>query len=246
MPSLRVSAEIQAEIDRQIDSGEPHERLDGFQIVGLFARRKKDVDRNCPECVEGRTIAKGNVPEGLPCARCNETGVLGGAQAACLRHRGLDAIAVARVSNERELAVAEAHGTITVDEYRWSQLTERERRAVIDHELTHFEIVEEGLKIRQHDFEVGWFHAVAQRHGESSQERIQARRLLASDVGQLYFPGMEPEPETFSEAHDKGLSRAADRILRGESTLAEESGEVPRRKRPRISSPRSIEIEVLT
>ena len=155
MPSLKLSPEVQREIDAQTAEGEPHGRLANFTIIGIFARRKQDRDRACPECVEGVTIARGNVPEGLQCARCNATGQIGGPTAACLRHRGLDAIAVARRANERELLIGECHGIVTVDEFRWGQLTERERKAVVDHELTHFERSEDGenLSIRQHDWE---------------------------------------------------------------------------------------------
>ncbi len=42
--------------------------------------------------------------------------------------------------------------------------------------------------MRPHDFEVGWFEEVAERHGEHSAEALQAATLVGS---QFYFPGFE-------------------------------------------------------
>ena len=36
---------------------------------------------------------------------------------------------------------------------------------------------------------------IAAEFGEDSVERIQARKLLADEIGQLFFPGMEPAPK---------------------------------------------------
>lgn len=43
-----------------------------------------------------------------------------------------------------------------------------------------------GLKMRRHDFQVGWFHEIAERHGKESIELMQAQQLF-DERGQLYF-----------------------------------------------------------
>jgi hypothetical protein len=42
------------------------------------------------------------------------------------------------------------------------------------------------LTLRRHDFQAGWFHEIAQRHGEASPEVRSAKQLMAG-TGQLYF-----------------------------------------------------------
>lgn len=87
----------------------------------------------------------------------------------------------------RVLGVADAQ--MMLDGDRWVLLSREEQMAVIDHELTHLEPtgdIDDGgrpkLKLREHDIEVGWFEDVAERHGEHSQERQQARQLASSSV----------------------------------------------------------------
>ena len=42
------------------------------------------------------------------------------------------------------------------------------------------------IKLRKHDFQVGWFHEIARRHGEHSVEVRQCRELV-SEQGQTYL-----------------------------------------------------------
>lgn len=90
---------------------------------------------------------------------------------------------------------------ILVDGDKWEEWTEEEQIAVVDHQLTHIEIVLDGikpaldshgrpkLKNRPHDHSHGWFDEVAERNGEHSQEVQQARRVV-EECEQLYFAGM--------------------------------------------------------
>jgi hypothetical protein len=47
------------------------------------------------------------------------------------------------------------------------------------------------IVMRKHDFEFGWFTAVAARHGAHSMERQQAQEILCQ-AGQFYWPGIAP------------------------------------------------------
>lgn len=170
-------------IEDYCEPGEPHERLADFEIAGMFARPN----------AEAKTKEGDDVP----------------ARGACVNVRGRPAIAYAKRNSPRDVAQGASHAVIVVDEWRWDKLTDLERKAVIDHELTHLEVdrAKGRIVMRQHDFEVGWFEAVAARHGESSQERIQARALLSTPAAQLYFPGMEPDgTEEWDEINDSAVN----------------------------------------
>lgn len=94
----------------------------------------------------------------------------------------------------RVLGVADAQ--MMLDGDRWVLLSREEQMAIIDHELAHLELTGEAddggrpkLKMRHHDIEIGWFEDVEQRHGDSSQERQQARQLIATST---IFKGIAP------------------------------------------------------
>jgi hypothetical protein len=124
-----------------------------------------------------------------------------------LKHQGYPAGAVVRITPLKDRAVGIADATIVIDRAGWLALSQRQRDALIDHELTHLTRVtdkESGdpvfdaldrpkLAMRRHDHQFGWFDEVAQRHGEASPEVRQARHLMESS-GQLYFD-FEPRAE---------------------------------------------------
>jgi hypothetical protein len=117
-----------------------------------------------------------------------------------LKHQGYPAQAVARIVPTRDRALGMADANIIVDRSNWLTLSQRQRDALVDHELTHLTRVlddETGrplcdvldrpkLSMRRHDFQAGWFHEIAQRHGDASQEVRSAKQLMAG-AGQLYF-----------------------------------------------------------
>lgn len=127
-----------------------------------------------------------------------------------LKHQGYAAGAIVRITPLKDRALGMADATIVVDRAGWLALSQRQRVALLDHELTHLEVKtdeEEGAKdpvivfdalgrpkllMRKHDHQFGWFDEVAQRHGEASPEVRQARVLMESS-GQLYF---DFEPRT--------------------------------------------------
>lgn len=117
-----------------------------------------------------------------------------------LTHQGYAAQAVCRLTPTRDRALGVADAVIVVDRANWLTLSQPQKEALIDHELTHLERVvddETGkpkfdavnrpkLAIRKHDRQLGWFDEVARRHGEASPEMRQAKQLITS-TGQLYF-----------------------------------------------------------
>ena len=124
-----------------------------------------------------------------------------------ITHNGVKCAGLAKITSLRERALGMPDAVVIVDGDRWPAWDEGRRRALLDHELQHFEIQHEPdslfpkaddlgrpkLKIRPHDFEVGWFKDVAGRHGEASFEVEQAKTLLDSR-GQMVFPWAPEAP----------------------------------------------------
>lgn len=116
-----------------------------------------------------------------------------------LKHGGYPAAALARIVSERDRAAGMCDAQIILDQSSYRRMTDKERDALLDHELHHFEVVQDKsgaprmdtnerpkLRIRKHDHQFGWFDAIADRHGEHSVEVKQAKQLV-DDTGQLYF-----------------------------------------------------------
>lgn len=116
-----------------------------------------------------------------------------------LKHGGYPAAALARVVSERDRAAGMCDAQIILDQSSYRRMTEKQRDALIDHELHHFEVMPDKsgaprmdtnerprLRIRKHDHQFGWFDTIAERHGEHSVEVKQARQLV-DESGQLYF-----------------------------------------------------------
>jgi hypothetical protein len=132
-----------------------------------------------------------------------------------LKHQGYPAGAVVRITPLKDRALGIADAQIVIDRAGWLALSQRQRDALVDHELTHLtrkvdketgemliDILDRPkLVMRKHDHQHGWFDEIAQRHGEASPEVRQARRLIESS-GQLYF---DFEPTT----HDPAPASAA-------------------------------------
>lgn len=110
-----------------------------------------------------------------------------------IKHHGIKALAKVRIVSLRDRAHGLPDAEILIDGDEWPMLSRQQRIALFDHELTHLELAGETddlgrpkLKIRQHDFQVGWFHEVAERHGSSSIE-VQQAQQFADEHGQLYL-----------------------------------------------------------
>jgi hypothetical protein len=130
---------------------------------------------------------------------------------------GLRLAGLAKVVGLRERTAGLPDTLVVMDGDRWDDWSEEKQKALIDHELTHFEVQFEPeipgvwktddlgrpiVKIKPHDFEVGWFESVARRWGVSSFEVEQASQIAPG--GQLIFPwaAKGPPAEDMAEAGD--------------------------------------------
>lgn len=113
---------------------------------------------------------------------------------------GYPALAVIRINTLKNRVKGMADAEITIDGAIWKNMTEPQRRALLDHELYHLivkrdkesnietdDIDRPKLKMRKHDYQMGWFRAIAVRHKENSPEVTQAKLLWREDAN-IFFP----------------------------------------------------------
>jgi hypothetical protein len=117
-----------------------------------------------------------------------------------LTHQGYPAAAVVRAVDSKGRTMGRGDAEIVIDEAHYLTMTDAQKDALIDHELYHIELKvsnktgrvkldEHGrpkLRMRKHDFQAGWFHEIAQRHGAASLECQQAANLVLT-CKQIYF-----------------------------------------------------------
>lgn len=113
---------------------------------------------------------------------------------------GYPAIATVRITPLRDRVLKVADALICIDKDEWENLTDPQRRAVLDHEAHHVEIQWEQeptdkdytkavwktddhgrpkLKMKPHDFQIGGFAEICQRYGKDAVERISLERAAA-------------------------------------------------------------------
>lgn len=123
----------------------------------------------------------------------------GNLQGNAITHHGVRALGLAKKISLKDRAMGHGDAEIQIDHDWWEMASHEERRALIDHEMHHItvKIDDRGvvrddldrpiIQMRKHDVEVGWFKAIAARHGAASQERIQAKQI-ADESGQFFWP----------------------------------------------------------
>jgi hypothetical protein len=116
-----------------------------------------------------------------------------------LKNRGYPCLALARIVSLKDRVAGLKDTVIYLDGARWAEKSEEEQRAVLDHELSHFELVLDKqkkvkldaadrpkLRTRLHDHEIGVFFDVVERHGVSAIE-AQSYRDLHRKMVQMTF-----------------------------------------------------------
>ncbi len=115
---------------------------------------------------------------------------------------GYPAAGKAKIVSQKDRVAGMADATVLLDGDRWDEFPERSQDALIDHELTHFELRRDDkgnvklddccrpkLKYRTHDFELGGFGDICARWGDDALD-VQAARQIADQWGQYLFPWM--------------------------------------------------------
>lgn len=120
-----------------------------------------------------------------------------------LKVGGYPAQATAKITTPLERSQGMADGIIQIDKRIWSKKTSAQKDALLDHEITHFNVKLDAndalltdtndrpkLVMRKHDRQLGWFDEIATRHGKDSPEVEQATEFVKG-AGQTYLPGFE-------------------------------------------------------
>ena len=144
-------------------------------------------------------------------------------------HGGYRALALCKVVNLKDRAMLRGDVEIQIDAEVYEKMSAAEKDALLDHELYHIEIQREDadddsdqgdargsirtddldrpkVRLRKHDYQFGWFTAIAERHGQASPEVVQAK-LLWDENGQAFFPmlmegGQEKPKKSKKEAKE--------------------------------------------
>lgn len=125
--------------------------------------------------------------------------------------------ATVKVNSYKDRKQGKADATIEIDGAGWYDKSEDERRALLDHEITHLVVVRDRktgeikvddlgrprLKCRLHDYQLGGFRAVAERFGAAAPE-VQAAAHWRDRFGQML---MEWGEEKASRTKGKGRAK---------------------------------------
>ena len=118
-----------------------------------------------------------------------------------LKKNGVKALGITRKIPLKDRVLGRGDAEIALDGDWWKEAPKEQQLALLDHELHHLslKIDKRGLVrddigrpiivLRKHDYEFGFFNVIAQRHGQHSQERIYAARMV-EEAGQFYWPDL--------------------------------------------------------
>lgn len=113
-----------------------------------------------------------------------------------LKCHGVKALGIARKLSPKDRAKGLGDAEICLDGDWWANADEKEREALLDHELHHLCATDKRdnlgrpvIKLRKHDYQFGCFDVIANRHGHHSQEQQQAKSMMEVS-GQFYWPGI--------------------------------------------------------
>lgn len=149
---------------------------------------------------------------------------------------GYPALAKIRITSLKDRVHGLGDAELIIDGFHWQTMGDDEKAALIDHELTHLDVtyVEDKkskamvvkrddidrpkLRMRLHDFQVGWFHEVVRRHGKASQEWQQYDSFADPKGGplvQLWLPYVDDSPKALFSRPKRGekATKATDEEL---------------------------------
>lgn len=118
-----------------------------------------------------------------------------------LKKNGIPALAMIKVNSLEDRAKGMADVTLKVDAKHWGEMKAAERTSLIDHELYHLvvkrnkkskaikkdDLGRPKLSLQPHDFEIGGFKEVIERHKTHSHEAQQLDK-----AARTYIQGMFP------------------------------------------------------
>ena len=122
---------------------------------------------------------------------------------------GYPALAFIKINSLKNRVKGAMDAEITIDRDAYNAMSQLQRIALIDHELHHLIIARDKednikfddaerpkLKIRKHDYQMGWFRDIALRHKENSPEVYQAQMLWQADATTFFSKVVEQTQQT--------------------------------------------------
>lgn len=119
-----------------------------------------------------------------------------------IKLHGRKALGLCEIINEQNRASGMKDARITLDGDAWADMSVARQKALLEHECYHLSvnINKNGvlqldsngrpkLRLRKHTVEIGWFAAVAERHGSASGECQQAQQIWYKH-GQAFWPDL--------------------------------------------------------
>ena len=116
-----------------------------------------------------------------------------------LSHQGYPANGIAKILNLKDRLCRGYDAEIILDGDAWAGLTDNQKLAILDHEITHFVVKRNSdgnvirdymerprLMMKKHERQFGWFDSIAARYGRDSAEVQQATHVFDTG-GQVYF-----------------------------------------------------------
>ena len=149
------------------------------EVMQVYA---SEMEKHHPELVGAEVTVKVLMAHG----KRDKNGDLVGS---AIKVRGCLAAGAIKIVSTKDRAAGMADAVMYLDADRWDEWSSEQQAALIDYELTHLELCCESdgtvkrddqdrpkLRMWPHDRELGWFDAVASRHGEHSFGSIAVMR----------------------------------------------------------------------
>lgn len=138
----------------------------------------------------------------------------GAENASSVQLHGYDCAAVIKVVAYDQRVDSRRDAEIKIDQRTWDEITEPQQRALLDHEITHLELVIDDktgivktddagrpkLRLRLHDWQLGGFRSISQRYGPDALEVMEARKFQERYGDVALKAEKVPEPELFMPA----------------------------------------------
>lgn len=118
---------------------------------------------------------------------------------AAVKLHGYKAAAIVKKVALKERVQGLGDALIIIDAVLWDRLTEKQRNALIDHELMHLQVKTDSsgkvlrdeagrpkLEMQLHDWQLGGFAEISARYGDDALE-IEAVRIASDKYGQLFW-----------------------------------------------------------
>jgi len=118
-----------------------------------------------------------------------------------LKHGGYQAAATIKATSTKDRCLGIADALLTIDLAIWKELSHIKKRALIDHEITHLELIPEAkgskamkiddqgrpkLSMKLHDWQLGGFTSIARRYRDDALE-VEAVRASRDENGQYFW-----------------------------------------------------------